>query len=97
MINKLVIHKQRELGIGCISKELKDSYKVNFGLDDCKTVKKDMVTFLDTSKCKTVTYQEFKSRILIDKSCLNDVIVGNELLHYVRIGWTKTRVVNFSD
>ena len=97
MINQLVIHKQRDLGIGCIVKELKNSYKVNFGLNDCKTVNKDMVRVIDTSKCKTVTFQEFRSRIIEKNSELNHVIVGNELKHYVGIGWITTKVVNDED
>jgi len=97
MINTLVLHKSKDLGIGCISKELKNSYRVNFGLNDCKTVKKDMVTVIDTSKCKTVTLKEYSSRIMNCDETLNYVIVGNELRHFVRIGWITTRVIEISD
>jgi hypothetical protein len=98
MVNTLVIHKKlKSLGIGCIAKELKSSYKVNFGLDDVMTCKKDSVEVIDTSKCKTVTFMEYRNRILSDKSTLNYCIVGNELKHFVGIGWLTRRVVTLED
>ena len=98
MINTLVTHsKYKTLGIGCISKELKSSYRVNFGLDDTMTVKKDKVRVVDTSKCKTVTLSEYAQRILNDKSTLNYCIIGNELRQYVGIGWITLRVVTYDD
>lgn len=96
--NTLVRHKQlRSAGIGCVSKILKDKVKVNFGTDDVMTCSLKMLIPVDTSKCKTVTLREYQSRILIDKSKLDDVIVGNELRHFVGIGWTTTRVVTEED
>lgn len=98
MINTLVKHKKiKNLGIGCISKELKNSYKVNFGLQDVLTCKKDSLEVVDTSKCKNVSFQEFKNRILSDGSNLNYAIVGNELMNYVGIGWITLRVVTEDD
>jgi hypothetical protein len=98
MINTLVTHKKlKSLGIGCISKELKSSYKVNFGIDDVMTCRKNMVEIIDTSKCKTVSFSEFRNRILNDNSLLNYAIVGNELNHYVGIGWLTERVVTIAD
>ena len=98
MVNTLVLHsKKTELGIGCISKELKNSYKVNFGLQDCLTVKKELINVIDTSHCKTVTSREYSHRILQDNGTLSDCIVGNELRHYVGIGWTTTRVITLDD
>jgi hypothetical protein len=98
MVNTLVIHKKlKSLGIGCIAKELKSSYKVNFGLDDVMTCKKDSVEVIDTSKCKTVTFIEYRNRILSDKSTLDYCIVGNELKHFVGIGWLTHRVVTLED
>jgi hypothetical protein len=98
MVNTLVTHKKlRSLGIGCISKELSKSYKVNFGLDDVLTCKKTAVEIVDTSACKTVSFQEFRTRILKDNSELNNAIVGNELKHYVGIGWVTDRVVTMAD
>lgn len=97
MVNTLVMHKKLNLGIGCISKEFKNSVGVNFGLDDNKKCSLSALNIIDTSNCKTVTFQEYKSRILKSDSTLNDVIVGNELRHYVGIGWTTTRVVTMND
>jgi phosphotransferase system IIB component len=69
MVNTLVTHKKlKSLGIGCIAKELKSSYKVNFGLHDVMTCKKESLEVIDTSECKTVTFMEYRNRILSDKS-----------------------------
>lgn len=98
MINTLVKHKKlKTLGIGCISKELKNSYKVNFGLQDVLTCKKDSLEIVDISKCKTISFQQFKNRILSDNSVFSYAIVGNELKHYVGIGWITVRVVTQDD
>ena len=98
MINTLVTHKKlQSLGIGCISKELKKSYRVNFGLHDVKTCSKKSVNIIDTSKCKTISYSEFSRRILSDSSSLNNCIVGNELKEYVGIGWITLRVIEMED
>jgi hypothetical protein len=98
MINTLVTHKKlKSLGIGCIAKELSKSYKVNFGLTDRLTCKKTAVEPIDTSSCKTVSYREFRNRIMNDKSELNYAIVGNELMHYVGIGWLSERVITEGD
>ena len=97
-VNDLVTHKKRtDLGIGCVSKVLKSSLKVNFGTYDVVTAKEPMLSPVDTSKCKTITYDEFRRRILSDKSQLNYAIVGNELLRYVGIGWITERVVTHED
>ncbi len=98
MVNALVLHKKHlSWGIGCISKELSKSYRVNFGLDSVKTCAKDAVTVIDTSECKTITLQEYSSRILSDKSTLSHCIVGNEVRHFVGIGWITIKVVSLED
>jgi len=97
MINTLVYHTKKDLGIGCISKEMKDSYKVNFGLVGSVAVKKDLATVIDTSKCKTITASQYRNRILDDNSTIDYAIVGNELRHYVGIGWITHRVIELSD
>ncbi len=98
MVNTLVTHKNlASLGIGCISKELKSSYRVNFGHVDVITVKKDNVVPVDVSGCKTIPFRKVRSRILDDKSKLEYVIIGNELCHYVGIGWISVRVVTMDD
>jgi len=96
--NTLVRHKKlTSLGIGCVSKVLSNSVRVNFGTDDVKTCKVEQLEMVDVSRCKTIELREYTTRILKDKSTLNDVIVGNELKHYVGIGWTTTRVVTIDD
>lgn len=98
MVNTLVKHKKlKSLGIGCIAKELKSSYKVNFGLEDVMTCKKDSVEVIDTSECKTITFIEYRNRILNNKSILGYCIVGNELKHFVGIGWLTRRVITLED
>lgn len=97
MVNTLVTHKKLNLGVGCISKELSKSYKINFGLHDVKTCSKELVNVIDTSNCKTITFQEYRTRILKDNSTLEYCIVGNELKHYVGIGWLTHRVIKLED
>ena len=98
MVNTLVTHKKRKsLGIGCIAKELKNSYKVNFGLYTTMTCKKDAVEVVNTSKGSTISFREFNTRILRDNSTLDYAIVGNELKQYVGIGWITIRVVTIND
>ena len=98
VVNTLVRHKKlKSLNIGCVSNLMKSTVKVNWGLDDCSTHKPEDLEVVDTSKCKTVTVREFSSRILQDNSVLNDVIVGNEVKHYVGIGWVSRGVVTEAD
>lgn len=95
--NTLVFHKRNKtLGIGCISTVLTKSVKVNFGTHDVKTCNQSMLEIIDTTKCKTVTFNEYKTRVLKDNGA-NDVIVGNELQKFVGIGWVTTRVVTLND
>lgn len=98
MVNTLVTHKKlKSLGIGCIAKELSKTYKVNFGTTDVFTCGKTSVEIVDTSKCSTISFYEFNTRILRDNSNLNRAIVGNELKEYVGIGWITLRVVTTDD
>ena len=97
-INTLVTHKKlQSLGIGCVSKTLKSSVKVNFGKYDVKTCKPEMLEIVDTSKCKTVSFDKFRDRILDDNSKLNICIVGNELKEYVGIGWVTIKIIDVND
>jgi hypothetical protein len=97
-VNDLVTHKKlKSLGIGCVSKVLKSSLKVNFGTDDTITAKESMLVPVDTSLCKTITFQKYRTRILDDNGTLTRAIVGNELMHYVGIGWVSHGVVTPSD
>ena len=97
MVNTLVTHKKFNLGIGCISKEFKNDVAVNFGLDDNKKCKLSSLNIIDTSNCKTIPFTDYRNRIMLSNSTLNNVIVGNELKEFVGIGWTTTRVVTMSD
>jgi hypothetical protein len=96
--NTLVTHKKiQSLGIGCISKVLSKFVKVNFGLSDTKTCSTNQLNLVDVSNCKTVPFNDFRNRILQEKSDLNIVIVGNEVKEFVGIGWMTLRVVQLSD
>lgn len=97
MENTLVTHKKKNLGIGCIARELKNSYKVNFGTDDVVTCKKDDVEVIDTSKCKTIGFRDFQRSTFTNNVSEEYVIVGNELKHYVGIGWITVRAITFDD
>lgn len=97
MVNTLVTHKKLNLGIGCIAKEYKNKVGVNFGFEPAKKCDLSSLNIIDTSNCKTVTYLEFRNRIMLSNSTLNNVIVGNELKEFVGIGWTTTRIVTMSD
>lgn len=96
--NTLVTHKKlSSLGIGCVAKIMSKKVKVNFGKDDVMTCDPKQLNVIDTSKCKTVDFNKFKRRALNDKGTLNYAIVGNELKHYVGIGWVTQRVVTYED
>ena len=96
-VNTLVTHRKLPLGIGCVSNITRSSIKVNFGMDATMQCKTSMLNVVDTTKCKTIPYSKFQSRILDAKSALNNCIVGNEVLHYVGIGWISIRVVTEDD
>lgn len=97
-INELVIHtKHPEWGIGCIAKQLQKRVKVNFGRDDVQTCNISDLQIVDTHMCETVPFRTFQMRIMSDKSTLNKVIVGNEVMEYVGIGWTSQGVVTMKD
>lgn len=94
-VNALVRHKKlSSLGIGCVSKVLKNTLKVNFGTEDVIAVKPTMLTPVDTSKCKTIKFDDLKRLSVANSAKLPPyVIVGNELKHWVGIGWVSHGVV----
>lgn len=97
-VNTLVkLKSSPSLGIGCVSKELKKSCKVNFGSEANLTCKKSDLVEVDVSGCKTVPFKEFQMRIMQDNSTLNNVILGNEIYEYVGIGWIPIRVITMAD
>lgn len=99
-INTLVRHKKlRSLGIGCVSKVLSKSLKVNFGTDDCISIKESQLEPVDVSKCKTMTFQDFRTKTICNsfKGGQIRVIIGNEIKEYVGIGWVSQGIVTESD
>lgn len=94
--NTLVRHKKlKSLGIGCVSKVLKSSLRVNFGLHDTITTKESQLELVDVSGSKTITFKELQAKSL--NHDLDHVIVGNELKNYVGIGLITVRVVTEED
>lgn len=99
-INTLVRHKKlRSLGIGCVSKVLSKSLKVNFGTDDCISTKESQLELVNTSECKTISFQDFKTKSICNsfKEDQIRVIVGNEIKEYVGIGWISLGIVTEVD
>ena len=98
--NTLVTHKKiKSLGIGCVSKVMKKSLKVNFGTEDVVNCNPKMLELIDTSGCKTMSFSEFKRKTITNGFPNGEVraIVGNELREYVGIGWVTKRVVTYDD
>lgn len=96
-VNDLVEHtKLYSLGIGCISKVNKNDYRVNFGLVDKKTCKPTSLRLIDTSRCTSITFKHYRERVILT-SGPDYAIIGNELHHFVGIGWVVLRVIEKSD
>ena len=96
-VNTLVRHKKlKSLGIGCVSKVLKSSVRVNFGLTDTSTCKPSLLEVIDTTNFPTIKYSAFRNRIL-QTGGINYCIVGNELKQFVGIGWVTLKVVTIED
>jgi len=97
--NTLVKHKNLPvLGIGCISKVLSKKVRVNFGKDGTMTCNPNLLTPIDTSEAKTISFSELKRlSILNSESLPQDVIIGNTLNHWVGINWITTRVITEND
>ncbi len=97
-VNTLVRHKKlTSLNIGCVTKLTSKSVVVNWGIYDSEKHKPEELEVIDTSKCKTITMKEFTNRILNNNSKLDYVIIGNEVKHYVGIGWVTHKVVTEAD
>ena len=98
-INTLVRHKKlTSLGIGCISKVRKSSYRVNFGMDDCITCKESILTPVDVSSAKTLPFDDFRRMSICNSKDLpKRVIIGNEVKEWVGIGWVSIGVVTEND
>jgi len=100
--NTLVtIQGKPHYGICCIAKIFKNQYNVNIGTQDVQKINKKKCIPVDITNCKTITFQQFKHTILDanPKKQGHDgfVIVGNELMKYVGIGWITQRVINYND
>ena len=98
-VNSLVQHKKHSLlGIGCVSKKTSDKFKVNFGLDGSMTCSLTSLVEIDTTECKTIELKELNRLSISNSKDLPPyVIIGNELRHYVGIGWVTQRVVTLND
>jgi hypothetical protein len=98
-VNTLVKHnKLKSLGIGCISKKTSDKFKVNFGLTDVMTCSSGALMEIDTTNCKTIELQELNNLSISNSEKLPPyIIMGNELRHYVGIGWVTQRVITEDD
>lgn len=59
---------------------------------------KEALKIIDTSECKELPFDDFKRMSVTNSKDLPEhVIIGNELKHWVGIGWVTVRVVNFED
>lgn len=97
-VNTLVRHnKLRSLGIGCVSKVLKSTVIVNFGESDVIKMKPADLTPVDTSRCKTIPFNDWRRQTATNHVKHNIVIVGNEVKQYVGIGWITERIVTDND
>lgn len=97
-VNTLVRHKKiKSLGIGCIAKIVGKKVVVNWGEVDTNKHNPSELEKVDVSKCKTVSMQKFRNRIVEDNGTMNDVIIGNELKQYVGIGWVSRGVITEAD
>lgn len=96
-VNTLVRHKKlKSLGIGCVSKVLKSSVRVNFGLTGTSTCKPSALEVIDDKDFPTIKFNAFRDRIM-KTGGINYCIVGNELKQFVGIGWVTLRVVRIED
>jgi hypothetical protein len=79
--NTLVIHRKLNLGIGCVSKVMSKSVKVNFGLYDVKTCNPEALKLVDITHAKTITFSQYKNKVMMNPndSTPDYVIVGNEV------------------
>ncbi len=98
-VNTLVTHKNfKSLGIGCVSKVMKSSCRVNFGTEDVSTCRNTALVEVDTSKCKTIPFSEIRSLSIANSDKLTGLyIFGNELRRWVGVGWVTERVVTIDD
>jgi hypothetical protein len=98
-VNDLVTSPRFE-GIGCVAKVLKTQVVVNYGPYGSMKVSPGQLTRVDTSFCKTVSMERYKRRLLMahrEDDNFNYCILGNELLHFVGIGWHTMGVVTTED
>lgn len=99
-VNTLVRHKKlKTLGIMCISKVHPKHYTINWGKEDSAKCLKTTVEEIDVSKCKTMTYADFRRKGISNSYKENEctLIIGNVVKHYVGIGWVDQHVVTEQD
>lgn len=96
-VNTLVRHKKlKTAGIGCIAKVLSKTVTVNWGTYEVTVCKPSELQVIDTSKCPTIPWSIVRTKIVTQQGP-DKVIIGNELMEYVGIGWTSQRVVTEAD
>jgi hypothetical protein len=95
----LVTHKTGKFkGIGCITKVLKASVKVNHGEYDVISCKPKDLEVVDVNNSKTIIFSDLRKMNFTNSNKLPKyAIIGNSLKEYVGIGWIHTRVVTEAD
>lgn len=85
--------KQPELGIGCITKKLKVTYKVSFGMDMVMVCKPTELRIIDTTDNVPITKKELKEKRLSGELITNTCIMGNELFDFLNNKWLSRNTV----
>lgn len=98
-VAQLVTSTNRQFaGIGCVSKVLKKSVRVNHGTDSVMTCNPQNLSLVNTENCKTLKFSDFKRMSVVNSKDLPScVIIGNEVNEYVGIGWISRGVVEPED
>lgn len=97
-VNDLVEHKKgRFKGIGCVAKAKRNGLEVNHGTDEVMVCKAELLEKVDTSDCTEMTMVEFRAQNIGGNPKHDTVIIGNEVKHYVGIGWVSNGVVTRED
>lgn len=99
-VNELVKHKRiAQFGIGCVSKVTSRHIYVNWGTDDTEKHTASQLTAVDTSMCEEVPMSLFRALNITNgwKDDQSVMIIGNEVKHWVGIGWVSRGVVKDSD
>lgn len=96
-VNDLVrVKSDLSLGICTVARVMKHSkVEITFGKYDKQKIKTDLLELVDTSKCPTMTMEEFRQKRM--DNTLDMFIVGHELCKYVGIGIVTHSLVTEED